>query len=58
MTTTPFDMPVRNRVSRYHLLGETGWPYLVLRLGTADPEHAGPALTPRLLADQVIEIAT
>ena len=30
------------------LISGFGWPYLVLRLGIADPEHAGPALTPRL----------
>ncbi|MFC7545726.1 Acg family FMN-binding oxidoreductase [Plantactinospora sp. GCM10030261] len=30
-------------------------PYLVLRIGIADPEHAGPPRTPRLPADQVID---
>ncbi|WP_239107391.1 Acg family FMN-binding oxidoreductase [Spirilliplanes yamanashiensis] len=30
------------------LISGFGWPYLVLRLGIADPEHAGPAVTPRL----------
>jgi len=38
------------------MLSGVGEPYLVLRLGVADPEHAGPPHTPRLPADQVVEI--
>jgi len=38
------------------MLADVGYPYLVLRLGTSDPEHAGPSHTPRLPADQVIEV--
>jgi hypothetical protein len=38
------------------MLGEVGYPYLVLRLGTSDPDHPGPAHTPRLPVEQVIEI--
>ncbi len=38
------------------ILSGVGEPYLVLRLGAADPEHAGPPHTPRLPADQVVEI--
>lgn len=37
------------------LVAATGWPYLVLRLGVADPEHAGPAHTPRLDPTQVVD---
>jgi len=38
------------------MLADLGEPYLVLRLGIGDPEHAGPPHTPRLPADQVVEI--
>jgi nitroreductase len=37
------------------LLAGLGQPYLVLRLGFPDPEHPGPAHTPRLAAEQTIE---
>jgi nitroreductase len=37
------------------LLAGLGHPYLVLRLGIVDPEHAGPPHTPRLPAAQVID---
>jgi nitroreductase len=37
------------------LLAGLGHPYLVLRLGIADPEHAGPPHTPRLPAAQVVD---
>ncbi|QSB16888.1 nitroreductase [Natronosporangium hydrolyticum] len=39
-----------------HLLAELGQPYLVLRLGLADPDHPGPAPTDRLAAAQTVEI--
>ena len=39
---------------RAMLLG-IGYPYLVLRLGIADPEHAGPPHTPRLPVEQVVD---
>jgi nitroreductase len=39
------------------LLAGLGEPYLVLRLGIADPEHAGPGPTPRLPGEQIIERA-
>jgi nitroreductase len=32
-----------------------GWPYLVLRIGIADPDHSGPAHTPRLAPSQVVD---
>ena len=37
------------------LLASRGRPYLVLRLGTPDPDDPGPPHTPRLPADQIIE---
>ncbi|MFC6020732.1 Acg family FMN-binding oxidoreductase [Plantactinospora solaniradicis] len=37
------------------VLAGLGHPYLVLRLGIADPEHAGPPHTPRLPAAQVVD---
>jgi len=37
------------------LLAGTGEPYLVLRLGHADPDHPAAPHTPRLPADQTIE---
>jgi nitroreductase len=38
------------------LLAGLGEPFLVVRLGIADPDTPGPAHTPRLPADQVVEI--
>lgn len=37
------------------LISELGWPYLVLRLGVADPRQAGPEHTPRLPVAQVVD---
>ncbi|MDG4808658.1 nitroreductase [Micromonospora sp. WMMD1120] len=37
------------------LLAGIGFPYLVLRLGIADPAHAGPPHTPRLTTAQVVD---
>lgn len=37
------------------MLAHLGHPYVVFRLGTADPEHAGPPHTPRLPTDQVVD---
>ncbi|WP_213450385.1 Acg family FMN-binding oxidoreductase [Rhizomonospora bruguierae] len=36
-------------------LADLGYPYLVLRLGVADPERRGPAHPPRLPVEQVID---
>jgi nitroreductase len=47
---------VRTRHVLRRLLGNIGYPYLVLRLGHADPDHAGPPPTPRMPADQVMEV--
>ncbi|SCF36759.1 Nitroreductase [Micromonospora purpureochromogenes] len=38
-----------------HLLSGLGFPYLVVRLGIADPAHAGPPHTPRLPTAQVVD---
>jgi nitroreductase len=43
------------RAALRRLLSGIGQPYLVLRLGTADPEHAGPPHTPRMPAAQVVD---
>jgi nitroreductase len=43
------------RLALRRLLAGLGEPYLVLRLGHADPDHAGPPHTPRLPAEQTIE---
>lgn len=37
------------------LLAGLGQPYLALRIGIADPEHAGPPHTPRMPAAQVVD---
>lgn len=37
------------------LLSGISFPYLVLRLGIADPAHAGPPHTPRLTTAQVVD---
>jgi hypothetical protein len=37
------------------LLSSVGHPYLVLRLGTNDPDNATPPHTPRLPTDQIID---
>ncbi|MET7402420.1 nitroreductase [Dactylosporangium sp. NPDC005572] len=58
-TVLPLSSPVEldfTRQALRRMLSDTGYPYLVLRLGVADPDHAGPPHTPRLPADQVIEV--
>jgi nitroreductase len=37
------------------VLAGLGHPYLVLRLGIADPDQAGPPHTPRIPSDQLVE---
>ncbi|MFI5916758.1 Acg family FMN-binding oxidoreductase [Dactylosporangium sp. NPDC051541] len=57
----PLSSPVEldfTRLALRRMLGDVGWPYLVLRLGIADPEHAGPPHTPRLPASEVISVST
>jgi nitroreductase len=43
------------RSALHRLLSGLGQPYLVVRIGVADPEHAGPPHTPRLPATQVVD---
>ncbi len=38
------------------LLSQLGEPYLVIRLGVPDPATAGPPKTPRLAAEQTVEV--
>jgi hypothetical protein len=40
------------------VISDVGYPYLVLRLGVADPDAAGPPHTPRLPVAQTIEVVT
>jgi nitroreductase len=47
---------VRTRQVLRRLLSDVGHPYLVLRLGHADPNHPGPPHAPRLPAEQVVEV--
>jgi hypothetical protein len=46
----------RTRLCLRHLLAGIGEPLLVLRLGVPDQDHAGPPHTPRLPANQTIDI--
>jgi nitroreductase len=45
------------RAALRHAIADVGYPYLVLRLGTADPDAAGPPHTPRLPAGRTVEVA-
>lgn len=59
LTLVPLSAAVEIPVTRQALRGllsNLGEPLLVVRLGVGDPEHAGPPRTPRLPADQVVEI--
>ena len=47
---------IETRLALRRMLADVGEPFLVLRLGLADPDHPGPPHTPRLPADQVVEI--
>ncbi len=47
---------VETRQQLRRMLSNLGEPYLVLRVGVADPDHAGPPHTPRLSAEQVVDI--
>jgi hypothetical protein len=37
------------------MLAGLGYPHLALRLGLADPDHAGPPHTPRMPASQTVD---
>jgi nitroreductase len=52
--TAVIEIPATRQTIR-RLLAGVGHPYVVLRVGTADPDHAGPPHTPRLPAEQVID---
>jgi hypothetical protein len=55
----PFSAPVETSATRLalrRLLAGLGQPYLVMRLGLADPDHPGPPHTPRLPPTQTVEI--
>ncbi|MCU7725306.1 nitroreductase [Actinoplanes sp. KI2] len=57
-TVLPLSGPTEVPYTRSELrriIGGVGEPYLVVRLGMLDPVHHGPASTPRLPVDQVIE---
>jgi nitroreductase len=59
VTLLPFSSVIELPATRQALRGvisDVGYPYLVLRLGTADPDAAGPPHTPRLPAAQTIEV--
>lgn len=59
VTVLPLSGPVEvpfTWQSLRRMLGETGFPYLVLRFGTVDDKQADLAATPRLGGDQVIEM--
>jgi nitroreductase len=53
--SSPIEVPyVRHQLRQ--LLGDIGYPYLAVRLGTVGPAQAAPAPTPRLPREQTIEI--
>ena len=59
LTVLPLSAAVevpRTRLALRSMLAGVGEPYLAMRLGVADPDHAGPPHTPRLPADQVVEV--
>jgi nitroreductase len=47
------EVPATRRRLR-ELLAHTDWPYLVLRMGRADPGGRGPLVTPRLPAEDTV----
>ncbi|GAA4711729.1 Acg family FMN-binding oxidoreductase [Phytohabitans rumicis] len=61
LTVLPFssviELPATREALRRVISG-IGYPYLVLRLGLADPDVAGPPHTPRLPGAQTIDVVT
>lgn len=60
LTVLPLSAAVevpQTRQALRRLLGGVGEPYLVLRIGVGHADEAGPAHSPRLPAEQVIEVA-
>ncbi|WP_426504321.1 Acg family FMN-binding oxidoreductase [Dactylosporangium sp. McL0621] len=58
VSVLPHSAPIEvisTRQAMRAILASTGYPYLMLRLGTIDPADAGPPHAPRLPADQIIE---
>jgi nitroreductase len=58
LTLLPFSAPTEvggTRQLLHRMLSGVGHPYLALRLGAADPDHAGPPHTPRLPVEQTVE---
>jgi nitroreductase len=51
------EMPASRQTLR-RTLSFFGWPYLAMRLGIPDPDHPGPAPTPRLPAGQTVDLDT
>jgi nitroreductase len=51
--SAPVEVPGTRHALR-RLLSGLGYPYLVVRLGKADPAHHGPSAVPRLPSDRVI----
>ncbi|MFV2104353.1 Acg family FMN-binding oxidoreductase [Micromonospora sp. LOL_024] len=51
------EVPGTRQILRQVLSG-MGHPFLALRIGVSDPDHAGPAHTPRLAREQVVDIST
>jgi hypothetical protein len=59
LTVLPLSAAVevaQTRLTLQRMLANLGAPVLVLRFGLPDPDHAGPAATPRLPAEQTVEI--
>ncbi len=57
VSVVPMSAAVEVDATRHELrrlLAGVGYPYLGLRLGIPDPDHAGPPATPRLPAEQTI----
>jgi nitroreductase len=61
LSVLPFSSVIEVRSVRESLrrdvLASLGYPFLVLRIGNGDPDHAAPPHTPRLPATQTIHIA-
>ena len=51
----PVEIPFTRQTLR-RMLGDVGFPYLAVRLGTLDPARSAPPKTPRLPAGQVIDV--
>jgi nitroreductase len=49
------EMPASRQTLR-RTLSFFGWPYLAMRLGIPDPDRPGPPHTPRLPAEQTVEV--